>query len=141
MPRPIKGTEKQNEVISWKCTRELKETVTALASYRNLNVPDLLTTLILEAAEKDREGVEAMKKLEAEAAVVMERIAQARAAVRENPAASISLQTQLSLPATSFEPVLVEDTNETGDETGGVIEEGSESGGNDSNAGKKKRSR
>lgn len=112
MARPVKGTEKQNEVISWKCTRKIKETVTALANYRNQNIPDLLTALVLEAAEKDRAGVEAMKALETEAEALMKRIEQARAAVRENPAASFSLS-----PTTSAEAVHVEDTGETTDET------------------------
>lgn len=137
MARPTKGTQKQNEVISWKCTREIKDTVTALASFRNLNVPDLLTVLVLEAMEKDRAGVEAMKKLESKIAAMQERFKQARAAVRENPAASI----ELTAPTTSTEPARVEDTGETtgnsgGSETSNDNDDTSEQ--QDDNAGKKK---
>lgn len=133
MARPIKGAEKQNEVISWKCTREIKDTVTALASYRNQNIPDLLTALVLEAAEKDRAGVESMKKLESEIAAVQARIEQARAAVRENPATAIKLNTLVS--TTSAEAVHVEDTDDTADDSGGN-DDTSDSG--NSAAGKKK---
>ena len=128
MARPIKGTEKQTEVISWKCTREIKDKVTALASYRNQNIPDLLTALVLEATEKDRAGVEAMMALELEAAAMMKRIEQARAAVRENPAASIELTTS----TTSIEPARVEDTSETDNGNDNTSEQ------QDDNAGKKK---
>lgn len=105
MARPTKNPngEKASEVISWKLTREIKETVIALANFRNRNIPDLLTTLVLEAAEKDRAGVEAMKALENEAAMLEKRIAAARAALRQNPNASIKLTDNIPTSTTSAE--------------------------------------